>query len=215
MSLKDQDKERSKLDGVPILQKPELAASVTSAFMQALMIGGVVPKSISARLGTHVEGRKIDDHGFAYMECHGGAKIMLTSSQVMQGHSNDHNIEVCGTTGSLVWNQENPDYLILKRNGQAVAVYQRNACKMTPIAGSLCRVPGGHPEAYLEGFGNVYKQVAAEIEALENGTALTENPLARAPGIIVGMMGNVFIERCQTSSAQGGAILTFDHPLFN
>ena len=184
------------------------------AFAQALLMGQVVPNSISANLRTVVEGRKNDDCGDARLTCHGGAVINLVSSQVMHGHANDHCIEVHGTAGSLYWRQEQPDLLQHRENGQPLKTYQQGACKMTQIAASLCRTPGGHPEGYLEAFGNVYRLGADQIEALQNGQTPAENPLQRAPGIELGLMGNVFIDLAQKSSAQAGARLAFNHPLF-
>ncbi len=173
------------------------------AFMQAIMMSNLDPDTIMAQLNTLVEGREVDDHGFAIISTLQGARIILQASQVMQGHVNNHWIEVCGTKGSLLWRQEDPDYLELKVNGKPKSTYQRNACTMTPIAASLCRVPGGHPEAYLEGFANVYSQVANQIHCIENGLALPTDLLALAPNVGDGYSGNIFIECCQRSNETG------------
>ena len=165
-------------------------------FMQAIMMGNLIPEKISARLGTVVKGRNIDDCGSATITCTNGAVINHYCSQVLHGHANNHWIEVCGTKGTLKWVQEDPDYLEKRVNGKPFMRYQRNAGDfMTPVAASLCRVPGGHPEAYLPGFANVYRQFADQIENGIEG----KTDLELAPGIIDGMKGNVFIERCITS----------------
>ncbi len=181
------------------------------AFMQAIMMGNVVPKTISAHLGTVVQGRAIDDCGKATIVCQNGAVIHLYCSQVQHGHANNHWIEVCGSKGTLKWVQEDTDYLEHRVNNKPLMRYQRNAGDyMTPVAASLCRVPGGHPEAYLEGFANIYQQFATQIKYGNE----QEGSLENAPGITDGMMGNVFIERCQTSSAEDGAWIEFDHDVF-
>ena len=166
---------------------------------------------MQANLGTHVDGRKIDDHGHAFIQCRSGAKIILTASQIMQGHANDLDVEWHGSKGSLYWKQEDPGFLELRINGEPLARYQRNACKMTPIAASLCRVPGGHEEAYLEGFANVYVQAMAQMRRAKAGETQPTDPLALAPSISTGVLGNLFIDRALKSSSQDGNWVKFDH----
>ena len=60
--------------------------------------------------------------------------------------------------------------------------------------GKFCRIPAGHPEAFLEAFANVYLGVAADIEARLAG--IDADPIAADyPRVEEGARGVRFIER--------------------
>ena len=60
------------------------------------------------------------------------------------------------------------------------------------------RVPPGHPEGYLEGFANLYSDVAAIIRGYDS-------LLDRVPGLADGLSGMAFISAAQRSSSRDGA----------
>ena len=68
-----------------------------------------------------------------------------------------------------------------------------------PVAGEAAtaasRIPGGHPEGYLEAFATLYSEAATLIRG---GTA----PLL--PTVQDGVDGVNFVEACVTSSAKNG-----------
>ena len=186
----------------------------THAFIQALVVAGVIPARLSCSLKTLVEGRNIDDHGTANIECTNGAELIVTASQVMPGHLNDLRLAVHGSKKSLVWHQESPEGLLVLENGEPKKIYDRaGGGYMTPGASSVCRTPGGHPEAYLEGFGNVYTTFYNQVVAAETGETLADDAV-RAPGIECGVQGNIFIDLSQKSSADGRSWQTVEHEVF-
>ena len=71
-----------------------------------------------------------------------------------------------------------------------------------PAAARVTRVPPGHPEGYLEGFANIYTEVARAIEAKRGGKKLDKD--VQFPGIADGVQGMAFIEACVKSSAKNG-----------
>jgi len=71
-----------------------------------------------------------------------------------------------------------------------------------PAAARVTRVPPGHPEGYLEGFANIYTEVARAIEAKRAGKKLDKD--VDFPGINDGVAGMAFIEACVKSSAKNG-----------
>ena len=74
--------------------------------------------SVCADLSIFVEGRKLDDDGAVLFRTAGGAKGVLTASQVCNGEENNLNIRVYGETGGLEWHQQEPNTLWLKRQGE-------------------------------------------------------------------------------------------------
>ena len=69
-------------------------------------------------------------------------------------------------------------------------------------AARVTRIPGGHPEGYLEGFANIYTEVARAIEAKRAGKKPDKD--VQFPGIEDGVQGMAFIEACVKSSAKNG-----------
>jgi predicted dehydrogenase len=68
-------------------------------------------------------------------------------------------------------------------------------------AGRVTRVPPGHPEGYLEGFANIYSEVAAAIRAYRQGRP--PDPEVLFPTLEDGVRGVDFIEAAVRSSARG------------
>ena len=83
----------------------------------------------------------------------------VTASQISHGRENDLFIEIDGTKGALQWRQEEPNQMMVRRNGQPHALYTRNpgAPYMNESGKAACRLPAGHPEAFFEAFANVYR----------------------------------------------------------
>jgi hypothetical protein len=70
-------------------------------------------------------------------------------------------------------------------------------------ANRLSRVPAGHPEGYLEGFANLYVDIAVAIHAIEDG-ADVHSVQGLIPSIDDGVEGMKFITAVLASSAHDG-----------
>jgi hypothetical protein len=72
-----------------------------------------------------------------------------------------------------------------------------------PAASHATRIPSGHPEGYLEGFAQLYRDVAEQLHARWQGR--DANPLAcTVPGVEDGLRGMQFINAAVASSRAGG-----------
>jgi len=175
----------------------------THAFNLAHFITGLELDALSADLSTFVEGRQLDDNVHILMRYVGGARGMLWSSQVAPGNENGLRIRVYGEKAGLSWSQEDPNYLNFTKLGEAPQLITRGGSGSSEIAGHATRIPPGHPEGYLEGFANIYADVAEVISArLETRDP---NPLATTyPSVEDGARGVVFIEAAVRSSSEDG-----------
>ena len=70
-------------------------------------------------------------------------------------------------------------------------------------AARVTRIPPGHPEGYLEGFANIYSEVALAIKAARSGTKPPEG--MHFPTIEDGVKGLAFVEAAVKSSKANGA----------
>ena len=66
-------------------------------------------------------------------------------------------------------------------------------------------MPAGHPEGYIEGFANVYRDAAELIAARRAGRAPRPAAVALTPNVLDGARGVAFIEASVASSQNNGA----------
>ena len=165
-------------------------------------VSGLAADEISADLTTFVKGRALDDNVHVMLRFNNGARGMIWASQVAPGNENGLKLRVYGTKGGLEWTQADPNYLWYTPFGEPKRLITRGGAGSGPAAGRVTRVPPGHPEGYLEGFANVYTEVARAIKAKRAGKKADKD--VAFPGIADGVAGMAFIEACVTSSGKNG-----------
>ena len=174
----------------------------THAFNLASFVSGLELETLCADLSTFVAGRRLDDNAHILLRYAGGARGMLWSSQVAPGNENGLRIRVYGDKGGLEWLQKDPNYLHFAPFGEPPRLITRGGSGSTEAAGRITRVPAGHPEGYLEGFANIYSDIAEVIAARLEGR--DPDPMATFPTVEDGARGVKFIAATVESSAQGG-----------
>jgi predicted dehydrogenase len=174
----------------------------THAYNLLSFVTGLTTETLLADLTTFVKGRKLDDNDAVLLRFKGGARGMLWASQVAVGNENGLTLRVYGTKGGISWRQEDPNYLWFAPFGQPPRRLTRGGHGAGAAAGRMTRVPSGHPEGYLEGFANIYTEVARAIRAARDGSPL--DPAVVFPTVEDGLKGMEFIEAAVKSSAKGG-----------
>ncbi|MBT3279197.1 MAG: Gfo/Idh/MocA family oxidoreductase [Phycisphaerales bacterium] len=168
----------------------------THAANLAEYVSGLSIKELCADLTPFVKGRKLDDDGNVLLHFNKGAKGVLTASQVQVGHDNDLAIWVYGENGSLEWHQEHPNQLLVKPIDAPKEIWERGNGYVeaaSPAAAKNSRLPGGHPEAYIEAFANLYMRAGEAIRARVAGKKA--DPLSLDfPTVTDGVSGMKFIE---------------------
>ena len=175
----------------------------THAEHLARYISGLQLQSVSADLSSFVEGRKLDDNAHILLRYTNGARGMLWSSQVAPGNENALKVRVYGSKAGLEFSQEQPNQLWFCPLGQPRQLLTRAGPGLGAAASHASRIPAGHPEGYLEGFAQIYRDVAEQIYARWQQRA--PNPLAcTVPTVIDGALGVRFIEAAVASSQADG-----------
>jgi predicted dehydrogenase len=173
----------------------------THAENLAHYITGLKIEELCADLTTFVKGRKLDDDGNVLIRYEGGAKGVLHASQICVGDENNLNIRVYGTLSSLEWHQEHPNELVVKFPDAPRQVWRRGNGYLGNAAKNFTRVPAGHPEGYLEGFANIYREVFRGVAAEVEGRRIPRN--LDFPTIDDGVEGMAFIDAVVKSSRLG------------
>ena len=170
----------------------------THAENLAEYISGLQIKKICADLSALVPGRQLDDDGNVLLEFNNGAKGILYASQISAGEENNLHINIYGTKAGLEWRQMEPNSLVVKWLDKPMEILRTGVGKLYPEAQEHTRIPAGHPEGYLEAFGNIYRNFAKCVRARLNG----RKPKAiytDFPGIDDGVRGMLFIEKVVAS----------------
>ena len=171
----------------------------THAFNLAEYITGLQVTKLCADLTTVVEGRSLDDDGSVLLKFDNGASGVLFATQVAAGEENNLSIKVYGENGGIEWHQHEPNTLLLKWIDKPAEVLRAGSPYLSDIAKHNCRTPGGHPEGYLEAFGNIYKNFALTLSAKINNSSV-DNSIIEFPSIKEGIRGMAFIDSAVKSS---------------
>ena len=178
----------------------------THAFNLAEFVTGLLVESLAAELTAFVPGRALDDNAQMLLRFAGGARGALWSSQIAPGNENGLRLRVYGSKGGLKWEQEQPNTLAFTPFGEPTRLIRRAGAGASPAAAHASRIPAGHPEGYLEGFAQLYRDFAEQIIAREEGRE-PDPACLLVPGIAAGVRGMQFITAA-VASGKAGAVWT-------
>jgi predicted dehydrogenase len=169
----------------------------------ARFISGLELAQVSADLKTFIPGRRLDDNCHVLLRYTNGARGMLWSSQVAPGNENALRVRVYGSKAGLAFSQEHPNELWFTPLGGRPQLITRGGAGAGAAAARATRIPAGHPEGYLEGFAQLYRDVAEQIQA--RWEQRPPDPLACwVPTAEDGARGMKFIEAVVESSRADG-----------
>lgn len=185
----------------------------THAYNLARFVSGLHPDQVSCTLKTFEPGRELDDYGTAVIQMKGGALTTVTASQISHGRENDLWVEVDGTLGALEWHQEEPNKMVVRKNGHPHQTYTRSGGPyLGDSAQASSRLPSGHPEAFFEAFANIYAGVFDAMADKKAGK-IVDWKKSLYPNVMDGVDGMNFITRCVESSKARAAWVSLAHPM--
>jgi predicted dehydrogenase len=164
----------------------------THAFNLAEYVTGLEVTHICSNTNIVVEGRMLDDDGAAFLTFNNGATGVLMATQIAAGEENNVKIRVYGEKGGIEWKQEDANTLLVKWLDKPAEIYRTGGGYNSSFAAHNTRVPAGHPEGYLEAFGNLYRNFVLTVRAKINGEKPKEEWLD-FPGVNEGVRGMAFV----------------------
>ena len=184
---------------------PSVVADLgTHAYQLARYITGLETDELTGQLQTLVPGREVFDHATVSLRLTGGVTGRIWASMAATGHNHGLRIRVFGDKGSLEWQHEDPHHLSVQDLAGTTTILTHGLSTLSDDAARLTRVGLGHPEGFLEAFGNFYRDLADELTARRDGTASTIRELSFPTGID-GLIGVQFVEAVAASHANNGA----------
>lgn len=174
------------------------------AMQLAEYVSGLQCEALAADLTTFVPGRRLDDNAGMLLRFAGGARGMLWCSQVAPGNANALRLRIYGERAGLEWSQESPNELHLSPFGEPTRTIIRSGPGANASAAHASRIPGGHPEGYLEGFAQIYSDAAELIMARLEKRSVDPSAIV-VPTVQDGVRGVRFIAAAVASSRANAA----------
>ena len=164
-------------------------------------VTGLQCESVAADLTTFVQGRRLDDDASIMIRMNNNAKGNLSISQVATGQENNFSISIYGDKGALHWTQENPNYARFSKVGCADQIITRGGTIQNKNSYAPIRIPPGHPEGYLEGFAQIYSDVADVILDHEDKSELLKLLPSGESGLQIMKFINASVNSSKNNSA--------------
>ena len=141
-----------------------------------------------------------EDLATVLLRFRGGAKGCVAIGQVLPGHKNDLQLEVCGRRASVRWLQERQNELWVGRFGQPSLVVGKDPSLLSTTAAPYAHLPAGHQEAWADAFRNV---IADAYQWIRGGARPQARPAALAT-FADGYRSDLLVEAMLASHAAGG-----------
>jgi predicted dehydrogenase len=100
-----------------------------------------------------------EDYATILLHFNGGARGVLTVSQVCSGRKNRLYYEISGSQSSMAWNSERPNEMWLGHRDEPNQVLMKDPALLHESVRPVASYPGGHNE----GFPDTFKQLCAKV----------------------------------------------------
>jgi predicted dehydrogenase len=106
-----------------------------------------------------------EDYASILLRLAGGARGVVTVSQVSPGRKNRLSFELDGSQAALAWDSERPEELWIGRRETASQLLLRDPALLAPAARQRTSYPGGHAEGFPDTFKQLYAAVYRDVAA--------------------------------------------------
>jgi predicted dehydrogenase len=126
-------------------------------------VGHVETFSTDAPQETRDRAIETEDAAGLLVRFEGGARGVVTLSQVSAGRKNHLHWEINGSQASASWRAERPEELWVGRRDTASELRLRDTGQLAPHAAAHTRMPAGHSEGFGETFRELYRAVYSAV----------------------------------------------------
>ena len=166
------------------------------AYQMLEYVTGMDIKAILADLNHLYDDNEMDIDGTVLLRLNKHVKGVLRASQIATGEENNFTVAVYGKKAGLKWEQENPNYLYLLKDGKPLQVLKPGNAYNSALSLDGTKLPPGHPEGIFDAMGNIYKGMSKAIRGQDYDPA-------EFPSIRDGVRGMNFIEVAVASHKDG------------
>lgn len=175
----------------------------THAYNMAEYVTGLNVDKVLADLNYLYDDNPMDIDGTVLLRFQENIKGVLRASQIATGEENNFTVQVYGDNGGLKWEQENPNYLYLLKEGMALQVLKPGHEYNSEFSLEGTKLPPGHPEGIFDSMGNIYYGVAMAIKDRSKHEGAY-------PKLNDGLRGMNFIEKTVDSHKKGNVWINLE-----
>ncbi len=124
---------------------------------------GPVETFAAATGATETRAVTTDDAATILLRFVGGARGVMSTSQISQGRKNAMEWEIAGSKASAAWASEVPDHLWVGHRDAPNQILQRDPGLMNATGAAAAALPGGHVEGFADTFHALFRQVYADV----------------------------------------------------
>jgi len=176
----------------------------THAFNMIEYLTNMQVSEILSDLNYLYEDNKMDIDGTVLVRFSDYAKGIIRSSQVATGEENNLTVKIYGDKGGFKWEQENPNFLYMMKEGRPMAVLKPGHPYNSKISLDGTKLPPGHPEGIFDSMGNIYRGVARAVKKKDFWSG-------EFPDLGEGVRGVNFIEKTIESHQKGNIWIKLDN----
>lgn len=104
-----------------------------------------------------------DDAAMILMRYPGGARGMMSTSQISRGRKNTMAWEIAGTDASAAWSTEQAEQLWIGHRDAPNQILLRDPGLMNATGAASAALPGGHVEGFADTFCAFFRQVYGDV----------------------------------------------------
>jgi predicted dehydrogenase len=124
---------------------------------------GPVETFTTAKGATETRRITTDDAATILLRYPNGARGVMSTSQISQGHKNAMTWDIAGSAASAAWHSETPDHLWIGHRDAPNHILQRDASLMNTLGAATASLPGGHVEGFADTFHALFRQVYGDV----------------------------------------------------
>jgi len=141
-----------------------------------------------------IAGGRLEDYAALLLRFEGGAIGSVVVSALAAGRKNQLVLEIEGTRAGMTWDQEQPDFLLVRPVDGPARIVVRDPLTNRTSARPLSQFPAGHGEGYGGAFRNLFASVYE---------AIAGNSDAKFPTFADGHHGVALVEAATASATSG------------
>ncbi len=105
-----------------------------------------------------------EDYASVLIRFVGGARGVVTASQLCAGRKNQLSFEIDGSKEALAWNSTVPNELWIGHRERPNEILIKDPSLLSPDARNITSYPGGHNEGFADTFKHLYRDVDAAMQ---------------------------------------------------
>ncbi|NNM18291.1 MAG: Gfo/Idh/MocA family oxidoreductase [Croceitalea sp.] len=173
------------------------------AFNMVEYTTGLKVKKVLCDFNYLYDDNQMDVDGTALIRMGDHIKGVIRASQVATAEENGLAIAIYGDKAGLRWEQENPNFLYVLKEGEPMQVFKPGHPYNSELSLDGTKLPPGHPEGIFDAMANIYLGVAKAIRGEEYNDG-------EFPTMMDGVRGLNFIQSTVDSHKKGNVWIDMD-----